>query len=377
MIRVLHVVPSLEKTSGVTTFVHNALQAEHKDIEYSILHFDSDGSQLLHQPAYDDEYISKGIEVYRVVSPRCSFGKFLGESAAFFSETSGQFDIVHCHAANAAFCMLGDARAAGIAHRLLHSHLNASSERPLRRLRNKPLNAWGLRYATARLACSSEAGLYLFGNKSFHTIRNGIQLERFAFDATRAKEMRTELGLSSDDLVIGCVGRLAKQKNFVFAVHIFSALAKQVPAAKLLVVGDGDEKRSIESAVEGLCLSDKVLLLGNRDDVNRLYSAMDVFFMPSLCEGLPFAAVEAQAAGLPCVYSTGVPRETDITLTGHFLDLHASADEWVQALLEAVRNGRHPGNAAVLDSLGYSSEAQSHQLINIYKNIMNNEDTSC
>ena len=72
----------------------------------------------------------------------------------------------------------------------------------------------------------------------------------------------------------------------------------------------------MEQAVHDEGVTSSVLMLGVREDINELYSMLDTFFMPSLYEGLPVSCVEAQATGLHCVYSTDVPRESDITGTG-------------------------------------------------------------
>ena len=112
--------------------------------------------------------------------------------------------------------------------------------------------------------------------------------------------------------MIGCVGRFVKQKNYSFAIDAFATYIKVVPEARLVILGDGEGRRALEDKIASLGLSDKVFLPGVRSDVARFYSVFDVFFMPSLYEGLPISAVEAQAAGLPCVFSTNVPAESDV-----------------------------------------------------------------
>ena len=122
-----------------------------------------------------------------------------------------------------------------------------------------------------------------------------------------------------------------------FAIQVFSQLHKANPATKLVILGDGVDRSEIENTVQSENVKDAVLLLGVREDMNEVYSVMDVFFMPSLYEGLPVSAVEAQASGLPCVYSTGVPKETDITGTGLFLSLDADMHQWVETLEKPLR----------------------------------------
>lgn len=113
-----------------------------------------------------------------------------------------------------------------------------------------------------------------------------------------------------------------------------------------------------------------VILAGVREDINKLYSVMDVFFMPSLYEGLPVSAVEAQAAGLPCMYSDNVPRETDITGTGTFLSLDADIDKWTKTLENAFNRGRLTDNPALLEQRGYSAKANAELLMQHYERLM-------
>ena len=117
-------------------------------------------------------------------------------------------------------------------------------------------------------------------------------------------------------------------------------------------------------------LENSVMLLGLRSDAYRLYSLFDVFFMPSLYEGLPVSAVEAQAAGLPCVYSTGVPAETDIAGTGSFTALDAPLANWARALNVAIEGGRHLEAPNKLEAAGYSAEANAARLMEYYERLL-------
>lgn len=373
MIRVLNVVPSLERSSGIATFVYNMYKTLDKSITCDFLHQDWANGCLIHKDAYDNELAKLGAKIYHVTNPRFNFTSFIKDVGVFFETHGAEYDIVHCHVANAAFCVLRDAMKAGIDNRLLHSHLNTSSEHLLRRIRNRPLITLGKHYATEYAACSEEAGEYLFGNEHYELIRNGIQVDRFSFDENKRIEKRGELGISDKAFVIGCVGRIAKQKNHAFAVDVINELQKTVPEAILLIVGDGDLRSIIETKISSFGLDEKVILLGNRNDVSELYSAMDVFLMPSLCEGLPFSAVEAQASGLPCVYSRGVPQETDITFTGRFLSLEDGLSTWAAAIKEAYRSGRSTEAPCILESKGYSVQASAKQLAGLYRRMMNGE----
>ena len=87
----------------------------------------------------------------------------------------------------------------------------------------------------------------------------------------------------------------------------------------LLLVGVGEKEEEIKKQVEGFGLGKKVKFLGNRADVNELYQVMDIFVMPSFFEGVPVVGIEAQFAGLPCIFSDKVPKEVKFNQKIDFL----------------------------------------------------------
>lgn len=370
-IRILQVVPSLNRSAGVARVVYNWNRFHDENrVHFDFLHHSSRNGVLLHNKRYDEELKAVGSEVFTVNYAADDLKRFIREVHEVFEKIGANYDIVHCHMPNSAFCVLREAELVGIEHRVLHSHLNNSSDKFLHRLRNAPLNAIGKHYATDYIACSDDAGRFLFGSRPFTVINNGIPLEQFAYDSESRKLLRSELGIKETDPVVGCVGRLVKQKNFPFAVRVFAKFHEAFPDAKMLILGDGDDREELEGIISSEHLSNVVILAGVREDINKLYSVMDVFFMPSLYEGLPVSAVEAQAAGLPCVYSDNVPRETDITGTGTFLSLDADIDKWTKTLENAFNRGRLTDNPVLLEQRGYSAKANAELLMQHYERLM-------
>lgn len=370
-IRVLHVVPSLNRAAGVARFVRNMEQYHDEErVHYDFLHHSTRNGVYMHDRRYDEELKASGCEVFTVNYANDDLRRFMREVHEAFARVGSTYDIVHCHMPNAAFCVLREAEQCGVRNRVLHSHLNNSSDQFLHRLRNMPLNAIGKRYATDRIACSEDAGHFLFGSKPFEVINNGIPLNRFAFSFDTRVSLRAEFGIGESDYVIGCVGRFVKQKNYPFAVAVFRQILDVVPDARLVILGDGTDRTDLERSIAEAGVTNQVILPGVRTDANRFYSMFDVFLMPSLYEGLPVSAVEAQAAGLPCVYSTGVPRETDITGTGRFLELSDGPERWAQAVVEATCVGRLNDNPRLLEERGYSAEANAELLMQHYEKLM-------
>ena len=142
------------------------------------------------------------------------------------------------------------------------------------------------------------------------TIENGIDLSRFAPSAEARAEARRALGLPADAFVVGTVGRLVREKNQAALVRAMAPLLSAT--TRLVIVGDGEERATVERAVAALGTTaggeDKarfVSLLGARRDTPRIYAALDVFALSSDSEGLPLVIIEAMASALPVV-STAV-----------------------------------------------------------------------
>lgn len=371
MINVLQIVPSLASDSGVTRFVLNMNRYIDRDrFHFDFFHHSSESGRLIFSNSLDDELKKEGSSVYVVSHGNTSPFEFAREATDVLGKVACKYDIAHCHVPNNAFITLRACQHSGVGVRIIHSHLNTSSDNAVHRLRNAPLIALGKRFANAYSACSDEAGRYLFGNSPFELINNGICLDDYAYSVNDREALRAELGISENAPVIGCVGRFVKQKNYSFAIDVFASYVKDVPDARMVILGGGDERRTVEDKITSLGLSGKVFLPGIRSDVARFYSVFDVFFMPSLYEGLPISAVEAQAAGLPCVFSTNVPSESDVVGNSRFVDLRSSLEDWVTALSTAIEGGRETFAGERLAKAGYSAEANADKLMEYYEGLV-------
>ena len=371
MIKILQIVPSLASDSGVTRFVLNMNRYIDRDrFHFDFFHHSSESGRLIFPNSLDDELKAEGSSVYVVSHGKTSPFEFAREATDVLGKVASKYDIAHCHVPNNAFVTLRACWRAGVGVRVIHSHLNSSSDNAIHRLRNAPLIAFGKRFANAYSACSNEAGKYLFGNVPFELINNGICLDDFAYSINARENLRAELGISENAPVIGCVGRFVKQKNYSFAIDAFATYIQVVPEARLVILGDGEGRRALEDKIASLGLSDKVFLPGVRSDVARFYSVFDVFFMPSLYEGLPISAVEAQAAGLPCVFSTNVPAESDVAGNGRFVDLESSLEDWATELSAAIEDGRDAFAGERLAKAGYSAEANAEKLMEYYEELL-------
>ena len=181
------------------------------------------------------------------------------------------------------------------------------------------------RIPNIKIAPSKLAAEYLFGKGCVKSdvveiLHNGIPIQPFTFSERRRAEKRKILGLT-DNFVIGNIGRFNIQKNHKYLISVFSEVYKLNKNARLLLIGTGELENQIRKQVNSLGLSQVVLFLGVRKDVQDLLMAMDVFVFPSLFEGMPNVIVEAQATGLPCIISSTITREVKMTEQVEFISI--------------------------------------------------------
>ena len=264
------------------------------------------------------------------------------------------------------------AKRAGVATRIVHSHntaLRKSSLRAAKLALHRAGSALWKNCATHRWACSGAASEFLFGKGEFTFIPNGIDIKRFAFDERTRLSVRAEL-CAEKKFIAGSVGRLCEQKNQSFSLDVFSHLAKIKPDSLLLLVGEGEDRAMLEAKAKQLNIEDKVVFLGVRSDVERLYSAMDAFLFPSIFEGLGIVAVEAQTSGLEVLCSENVPEEAIVTDYARSMRLSDGAQRWAKALAQMSLNKKDRSKASQTVALaGFESTAVAKMIENAYLGI--------
>ena len=140
-----------------------------------------------------------------------------------------------------------------------------------------------------------------------HMIPNGIDLEKFEKDpgGARRADAKRGFGLDPESLVIGSVGHLRPEKNFMRLAETFASVAREFPSARLLLVGDGVERAAIEAFLQARGLRDRAMLTGKLNDPRDAYAAMDIFALTSNTEQMPISLLEAMAVGR-AVFATDV-----------------------------------------------------------------------
>lgn len=333
-LRVLHVVGGMNRAGAETWLVQLLRRIDPARVRMDFL-VHGDGPQ-----EYEPEIRAAGGELVRCPPP----GRPLAYARAFRALVRERgYDVVHSHLHHFSGFALWLARTGGVPVRLAHSHLDTQREAisAPRKLYAAIARASIQRHATAGVAVSRVAGEALFGpgwerDPRWRVLPCGIDLAPFQAveGADEPRRVRAELGIPPEALVLGHVGRFAPQKNHGFLLATFAAVARAHPRAWLLLVGDGPLRPGLQEEARRLGLAGRVVFAGSRSDVPRLVrSAMDVFVFPSLFEGLPLSLVEAQAAGLPCVFTDSLAEEVDLAPAQvRRLSLEAGPEAWARAV---------------------------------------------
>ena len=162
---------------------------------------------------------------------------------------------------------------------------------------------------------------------------------KYKYNPEVRAEKRKELGID-DKYVIGHAGRFSDQKNHTFLLDIFASVKKKKSDCVLLLFGVGELMEPMKAKAKSLGIDDSVIFYGASNEMEKMWQAMDVFLMPSLHEGLPVTGIEAQASGLPCVFSDEITKEVDVTNTSYFLSLKDSADKWADLVISLADKPR-------------------------------------
>lgn len=359
-IRILHVVQRME-AAGVQSFLMNI----YRNIDREKYQFDF----LTHyseKQFYDDEILKLGGKIYRLtVREDHNLLKYMKDLNRFFNEHM-EYQIVHGHMDSLGVFYLEAAKLHKVPCRIAHAHTVIIGGDYKKRLRNLFNRAFKLN-ATLLLACSPEAGEYMFRKSKFNVMKNPIDIKRFSYNESVRKQVREELQIT-DQIVIGHVGRFAKAKNHEFLLNVFQNILLMEPNAVLLLVGQGEMEANIHEKASDLGIEQNIIYLGVRQDVWRIYQAMDAFVFPSIFEGLGIVAIEAQSAGLPTLCSDRIPALARATDLFNSLSLEESAAAWAEAVLAVIKDTVRTDQTEALTTAGYDVKSVAQELVDMYTN---------
>lgn len=218
-----------------------------------------------------------------------------------------------------------------------------------------------------KLACSKEAAKFMFGNThNTKVIPNAIDAEKFSFNEQVRIDLRKELGIAKDDIVVGFVGSFNYQKNVLFILDILKELIKVNQHYKVLMIGAGKFEEEFSVKAKELGIAKNVICIGNRKNVNQYMNTMDLFLFPSRWEGFGIVLLEAQASGLKCFTSKDVvPIDTNVTGNVKFISLEKTPKEWADEIL-STNLERYEGKN-IIENSEYNMKNLVELMQNIYQ----------
>lgn len=370
--RILQVISSLNIGSGIANTVVNYYRAINKEkIQFDFLLFE-DGEKTFAKEVED-----LGARVYYIVAPTLwTLEKYKKRLKEFFSVHRGEWEAVHIHEILIQKFITKYAHCIGINKIIIHSHstkfvsLKSKTMKEIlvfivKKVRNLYLLSNVNKNANIKLACSAEAGETLFGkDEGVIVLNNAIDVEQYKFDSVYRKRYRDKFNICDNEICIMNIGRICAEKNQHFLVEIFAEICKKKHNYKLMLVGDGNEKKTIIAQLQHFHLEDKVIFAGKRTDVPQLLSVGDCFVFPSLFEGLGIALVEAQASGLPCIASDTIPKIANCTGKVEFINIGMGASVWAQKIIE-IDKIRYDETDAIKKA-GFDLQGNKEILENIY-----------
>ncbi|MDO5396831.1 MAG: glycosyltransferase family 1 protein [bacterium] len=367
MIRILHSVSNMDRAGIETMLMNYYRHIDREKIQFDFL------CNKKKPGAYDDEIIKMGGRIFH--SPGLNpikyfeYMKFIKKLISEYPE----YKIVHAH--NGAFGVysLHGAKLAGVPIRIFHAHgasITKDWKLPLKLICKSRLNS----NMNQHWSCGIESAKCYFGEKTVRNndyllIHNAIELDRFVFNMKVRADMRSKHKLE-DKIVIGHVGRFMVQKNHKKLLEVFGEIHRLEQYAVLVLLGDGELEDEIKNYADKLGIRNYVMFMGNVSNVNEWYQAFDVFVLPSIWEGLPVVGIEAQTADLPCVFSSGITRETAITENASFVALDEENHVWADIILDKAKKASRVDRTADIRKAGYDIELEAKKMQDKYLELL-------
>lgn len=342
--------------NGISTFIINnaKLLVNEPDVQMDVLAPNEVDSEI------KEDLATSGIRVFRIPNRNSKQLEYFKALVALLKKE--KYDVLHVNGSSTIMSIeLAAGFFAGVKVRIAHSHNTVTEHTGL----NKALRPAFEMFVNQRLACNEAAGKWLFKNKSFTVIDNGIFLDRYQYNQDNRDRIRKSLGISPDTILLGHVGGFNYQKNQAFLLKLLKRLTGNY---KLVLIGQGQLFDEVKAKSKELAVTDKVIFTGSVNNVPDYLSAMDAFVLPSRFEGQPFVLIEASANGLPIIASDKVSQE--VNLTGKIQFVPLKTDVWsrsIQKLNQIDRLAESRDNCERLASKGYDAHANAEKLYEFYR----------
>ena len=308
-----------------------------------------------------DEIKTNGSQYFNLGSRKTQLMQYLKKLKAVLKY--GHYDAIHVNGNSATMVFeLMIAKKCGVSMRNAHGHNTRTSHKIINKLM-KPIFT---KLYTHAVSVSELAGEWLYCGEDYIILNNAIDLQKYRFDSEKRAKMQQRLDIENK-IVLGNVGKLNEQKNHTFLLKVLNCLIKIGNDVCLLLIGGGHLEAQLKEECKSLGIEDRVIFAGMVDNAADYFQAMDIFVFPSLWEGLPLSALEAQASGLPCIISSNVSKNVQCTNNVFFMDLSDGADVWAEKVIEVSKavNDRFKSYKKIKGSI-YDIQEEAKKLRNIY-----------
>ena len=285
------------------------------------------------------------------------------------------YDIIHLHTSLwRGFLIEQIAMELKLPRVIVHSHSSGIDEREEKERadflvkHNYYKKKFSMEYATDVCACSRLAGDWLYWEQipreAIRILPNAVEVGKYHFQPWVRQRKRSEMGLEGR-IVLGNVGRYSYQKNQKFLLKAFAKAHRKNPSLFLILMGQGNMLPELKGLAEQLEIEKDVCFLGWQEHVEEYLQAMDAFCLPSVFEGLAISAVEAQAAGLPCLLSDTIDRGSAVTDLVEFFPL--KEEIWVERLAHCRKYDSRERRDEEMAEKGYDIRVATERLADFYE----------
>lgn len=364
-VRVLHVVRKMD-LGGAESMIMNLYRHIDKEaVQFDFLTHDKSAG------SFDEEIKKLGGRIF-TINAMNGFNAipYYKECSKFFKKHK-EISIVHGHIGSCSALYLKAAKNAG-KFTVVHSH----SVGIIKSMRNVAFKIYSFptRFiADAFFGCSTEAGESRFGkalvkSDKYQNFPNAIDIEGFAYDENTREEVRSEFGFKNDDIVIGTIGRIVEAKNPDYILDIFEKASKSQEQVYCIWVGYGEKENVLRRRIIEAELESKIIMTGRRNDASRILQALDCFIMPSIYEGLPVSAIEAQTSGLPCLLSDRITQEVQVSELVSWENISKAPSVWANTALKIAEDNKGIRKSPIeeIREHGYDIKEASKKLMNFY-----------
>lgn len=356
MIRLLNVISCLNNAGTEAVAMNYYRNIDRNEIQFDFLVLNEG------EGYYEAEIRSLGGNIYKIPNFTSNPLKNTILKKKFFKEH--KYDIVEVHAPSILrykYCELAKKSGAKV---VFHLHNSQKINEIIKKIAMPKLR----KYCDEIVTCSQYAAIEAMGEKADNIVYNAIDFGIYKFNEEIRRDIRTRLGIDENDFVIGHIGRFSQVKNQKFLISLMKDLKPLNNDIKIVFKGFGEDEEELKNIIKEECLQESVIFATPDFKAEQLYNVFDLFVLPSLTEGLPMVAVEAQANGLYVIASDKVTDE--INITGRVKRLELNKEIWVNNLLNKKEHCRIQVDLKSWQKTGYEIKSAAEQRLTDYKRLL-------